>query len=372
MKRLFLLLAAAVLLLSGAAAGESMPLLEEHGLKISLLSVERSEGQAVLTLHCENLEVWNRTLLLFAPTANGQLAGFLYGWPTDEIILAPLEAREVQITLQTDDPSEWIETAALRFIDAGEITGEATLNLLEQTATAATFSWQDQEAVLANLNLSGAANAEAPIRLQDTLTPDQLKILDYGQLRIALQVHNGDEVQLIPFATAAAEVSADGSVSAAYSGNAIVCSAAPLFPLKMTETHTDAACTYQVSDITLSGPFIFYSTLQLSIREDWAENTVQLLESALDSFDTGPLYGNLPLPLFDTVMLSHPVYGVSPAEGAIRTAEVDVRAQTLLLDAPLSFAIVPANELGEVVAYFEYFFHDGTDVIHPVIPLENK
>ena len=372
MHSLLLLLAAAVLLFSGAAAGESMPLLEEHGLKISLLSVERSEGQAVLTLHCENLEVWDRTLLLFAPTANGQLAGFLYGWPTDEITLAPLEAREVQITLRADDPTEWIGTAAFRLIDAGEISGEVTLNLLEQTAAAATFLWQDQEPALANLSIAEAASPKAPIRLQDTLTPDQLKILDYGQLRIALQVHSGGGVQLIPFATVAAEVSADGSVSASYSGNAIICSAMPQYPLRMTETHTDAACTYQTSDLTLSGPFVFYATLQLSLREDRAENTVQLQESALDSFDTGPLYGALPLSLFDTVMLSHPVYQVIPGKGMMQFEETDAYAQTLALDAPLTFSIVPANELGEVVAYFEYFFHDDTDVIHPIIPLENK
>lgn len=372
MKKLLLLLAATVLFFSGAVASEFALLLEEHGLKFSLLSFQRSDGQAVLTLRCENFENTDRTILLFAPSANGQPAGFLYGWPTDEITLCPMGIQEEQVTICTDNPSDWIETIAFRFIDAGAISNEVAIDLSLKTATPATFCWQEKEKILVSSGIEKTEISEAPIHLQDRLTPSQLELLDYGQLRIALMLRTGDKLQLLPFASVPTEVSADGIVFATYSGNALICNIIPQFPIQMTENHTDKICTYQADDLTLSGPFVFYATLRLTLREDRAENTVCLLENALDSFDTGPLYANLPLSLFDTIMLSHPMYRITSDEDAIQFEEADIYAQTLLLEVPLSFSLISADELGEIVAYFEYFFHDGTDVIHPIIPLGNN
>ncbi len=67
--------------------------------------------------------------------------------------------------------------------------------------------------------------------------------------------------------------------------------------------------------------------------------------------------------------LSLPVYQAVQQDGAITLATTDVLFTTLPVASPLAFRLVPAASLGELAAYFEYFFLDRTDVIHPVIPL---
>ena len=370
MKKLLLLLAAAALLIAGAAAGEPTTLLEEHGLTLQLLSVERSEGEALLTLHCVNQEDQTKRLLLFSPEADGQHAGFLYGWPTDEIALAPLETKETLITIRASDPSQWIETVSFRIVDQSDISSKVTIDLLAQTASPASFSWQDQEPALADLTPIRASTPLTPIRYQDALTAGQAENLVDVWLRIALRVQDGTSVPLIPFASTAAHVAPDGSISAEYSGRAIVCSDAPQFPLRMIEEHSDGAYIYQTGDLTLAGPFIFYASMQMTMCENPADNTVQLLSCALDSFDTGPLQGAVPLALFDQLHLVHTVYRVIPGN-SLELSDENIWAEILLPEETLTFSVIPAEDLGKVVAYFEYYFNDGTSVIHPAVPLQN-
>lgn len=366
MKICIILLCTVMLLLGVTAAAEDGLLLQEQGLTLRLVSCEAAQGELTLTIRCDNQEPWDRNLLLFAPCVNGQPASFQFGWPSEELNLPPMEGREFVVTLYPDDPALFPEKASFRLIEGGGITGEAVVQLYpELTATEqATFFWQDQEAPLISPALTMTGHSEAFV-LQDAISPEELQKLDYGQMIICLRTVKDGEEQLLPFASVPATVSPDGTATAVYSGNAVLCTAVPGFPLLMREEHTNG-CIYQLRDLSLSGTFIFYAPLDLTM----SSRAVTGLST--DSFDTGPLHENLPLVLFDTLHLSRPVYRVNPGDGCMTLQEVDVTAHTLPLTGTLSFAIVPAESLGEVVVYFEYFFSDYTDVIHPAVPLETK
>lgn len=363
-----MILAAAVLLLTGTAACEELSLLEDEGLSLVLLAWERTEGQVLLTLRFVNRHDCPRSITLFAPTANGLPASFLYGWPSEEIALSPLKTRDVVTTLYADNPAEWIDCVSFRLIEAGTISSQATIDFQNGAVSAATYGWQSQEEQL----LLSVTSQElgSSILLKDALSAAEVSNLDYGQLCVCLRITRDQETLLVPFTFINATVTPDGQVSAEYSGNAVVCSAAPSFPLQVEETPAGDSCLYTVRDLTLSGPFVFYSTLELQIQEDRTTQTVHLLSCSLSSYDTGPLNTPLPLALFDTLALAHPAYRHQRIRGALQVQEADVLSCTQALDTPLSFTLVPANTLGEIVAYFEYFFLDGSDVVHPTISLE--
>jgi len=339
-------------------------LLDDHWMRLWVMEYTLSDGQISLRLHGENTEVWDREILLFAPMMNGQPAAFRHGWPSEEILIPALSEADAEITLYADDPALWPESISFRVIEAGEITGEVQMSFQDGKAEVqpASFLWQETEPPLITKEVM-TPDGRTPIRLQDALTPEEMEKLDYGQLVVCLRREADGQEQLIPFATIRAEAAADGAISASYSGNAVVCTAVPDFPLLITEEHRYGQA-YHVRDLTFSGPFIFYASLLLSLTDVYGP--VQVNQFELESFDTGPLHENLPLALFDTLRLSRPVYQAQDAS----FAQVDAISHNLSLTEPLSFSIVPADSLGEVVAYFEYFFHDYTDVIHPLFPIQ--
>lgn len=365
----YMLLAAAVLLFSAAAAEEA-PLFQEQGLAITLVSFETAEGEVSLKLQCTNQDAADRAILLFAPQINGLPASFRYGWPTEEIVLAPQEQREAEILVYSDNPRELPDSLSFRLIDSSSISSEACIDLHQACVSrTATFSWAGQEpAVIAPDILRAGDACAAPMLLTDTLLPSQLPLLDYGQLRVCLRIVVDGEERLIPFTTIRATVDENGSVSASYSGNAVVCDLAPRFPMRTVEIpHADGR-TWQISHLSLSGLFVFHSTLTLTLEESAAPET-RIAQLALESFDTGSLNGQIPLALFDTLQIYHPVYRTAITNGVMQLTEVDSANQSLSVSASLPLSIVPAGSLGEVVAYFEYFFTDYTDVIHPWFPL---
>lgn len=363
MKRLLLLLLTAALLLGGAAAEPAL-LLDDHWMRLQVTDYELSPGQVTLRLHGENTELWDRDILLFAPMMNDQPASFRHGWPSEAITIAPLSETDAEIAVFADDTALWPESIAFRVIEAGEITGEMRMTFQNDAPVIqqAGFLWQETEPPLITKAVI-APEASAPLRLEDALSPEEMSKLDYGQLIVCLRRVTDGQEQLIPFATIRAEAAPDGSITALYSGHAVVCDASPDFPLLTTEDHRYGRA-YHVRDLTFSGPFIFYASLQLSLTDVYGP--VQVNQFELESFDTGPMHENLPLALFDTLRLSRAVY---QAQGASFTP-VNAISYSLSLDAPLSFSVVPASSLGEVVAYFEYFFHDNTDVIHPLFPVQ--
>ena len=339
-------------------------ILDDHWMRLWVMDYTLSDGQVSFRIHGENTEIWDRTLLLFAPMVNGQPAAFRHGWPSEELVIPALSEADAEITLYADDPTLPPQSISLRVIEAGEITGEIQLTLQGETleGNPSGFLWQEAEPPLVETEVI-AASSQPPLLLQDVLTPEELSTLDYGQLVVCLRREVNGEELLIPFATIRAEAAADGTVSAAYSGCAVICTAVPDFPLLATEEHRYGQA-YHVRDLALSGPFIFYASLLLTLSDVYGP--VQVNQFELESFDTGPMHENLPLALFDTLRLSRPVYrmqGDAPVQ-------VNAISHSLSLTEPLTFSVVPADSLGEVVAYFEYFFHDYTDVIHPLFQVD--
>lgn len=366
--RVIAILAAVLALFFGTPARAQEPLLHTDDLTVNLLFASAGTGEAALTLQWISRAQEETVLQLFAPLINGEPAAFQYGWPSKEVRLAPGSETETVITLYADDPSTQAQTAALRFIRAGAVSSEGVIDLTSGSIQAPASLAPGAETPLVESVVAWDAPA-SPLLLEDTLTPEQTALLDYGQLQVCLRRTVDGREELIPFAVVPASVTPEGRVSAAFSGLAAVCSAAPDFPLPTKETQADGAATLAVHDITLSGPFIFYSTLSFSLTADPQAQSAAMTGLALDSADAGCILHAPPLCLFDTLSLSLPVYQAAPQDGAITLASVDVLFASLPVESPLSFRIVPAASLGDIVAYFEYFFLDRTDVIHPLIPL---
>lgn len=371
-KKLLFLFCAFALLLSGTAFAQGDLLLDETEVQIRLVSQTIEDGQVTLRLRCENTGDSDQSYLVFAPSLNGEPASFRYSWPAERIFAPRNSESETEITLYPDDPSLLPQTAAFRLIDSADISGEIRLDLQseEPLVRCASFDWTAQEAALVDDRCQISIGAEA-CTLHDTLPPEKVRLLDHAQLQICLRSISEGEEQLLPFATVHAQVSPDGAVTARYSGSAVVCSALPHLPLKTLEEHSSDGVLYRISDISLSGLYVFYAPLQLSFQADPSRSCADLVQLELDFLETGPLRGNVPLSLFDALHLAHPVYIPVSSEGAMRMTEAGIVSETIALKDPLLFSIVPAGSLGEIVAYFEYFFNDQTDLIHPFFSLEN-
>ena len=367
LRTLLLLLIAAMVACPGARAQE--PLLSCDALEAELLSAASNAGEATLTLKWANHTADEATILLFAPMLDGEPASFRYGWASEELRLPPSSKTESVVTLHADDPQLLARTLSLRFIQGDRVSGRAIITLAGggTLLQAASFN-PEEEPRLVQSAIPWDTEA-SPLLLTDALSPEQVALLDYGQLRICLRRTVDGQEELIPFAAIPAAVTEDGQVTAPFSGYAVVCSAASSMPLRTQETHADGLYTYAVGDIALSGPFIFYATLQLTVTANPQAQEATLTQLSLDSPDAGCLLQSPPLCLFDTLTLSMPVYRAAQRESAYTLASTDVLSTTLPVETPLTFQLVPASTLGELSAYFEYFFLDQTDVIHPAFPL---
>ena len=366
-RALMLLLIAAMVACQGARAQE--PLFSCETLEAELVSAASAAGEATLTLKWTNHAADEATVLLFAPMMDDEPASFRYGWASEELRLPPGSGTETVITLHADDPQLLASSLSLRFIQGDSVSGEASITL-EGGGTllhAASLN-QEEEPRLVQSAIPWDAEA-SPLVLTDALSPEQVALLDYGQLRICLRRTVDGQEELIPFATIPAAVAEDGQVTAPFSGYAVVCSAAPSMPLRTQESRANGLYTYAVGDISLSGPFIFYSTLQLTVTANPQAQEAVLTQLSLDCPDAGCLLQSPPLSLFDTLVLSLPVYQAVQRDAAYTLASTDVLSTTLPVETPLTFQLVPASTLGELSAYFEYFFLDQTDVIHPAFPL---
>lgn len=371
MKKLLFLCLLALLPACLGAAQEGASLLEEHQLMIRLVSFQQAQGEAVMDLQCTNLSDQGRVLLLFAPEANGQPASFRYGWGAQDLPLEPGEQR-IAITIYADDPQEWLDAVAFRFVEAGQMTSPVQLHFQANAmdAVAADFNWAASETPLIASAAVHAPLAGQPFRFYDTITPEQLEKLDYGQLQICIRSMRDDQECLIPFATVPVHQATDGRMEALYSGHALISNVDPAFPLPMRETYTDTHCLYHAEKISLSGPFIFFSTLQFTLSRPLGQDQAQITACALDGVEEKGQFENLPLSLLDTISMVHIVQRLTPSGETMALETVDVYSLYCPLDQTLAFSLIPAEELGEIYGYFEYFFSDQTDVIHPPFPLE--
>ena len=118
-------------------------------------------------------------------------------------------------------------------------------------------------------------------------------------------------------------------------------------------------------NMALSGEAAFYATLSFQLRQN-EEGGMTAEDIVVSSDELGGECGNIPCALFDTVQTSREIWSVEELSPDSVWLEIEGSADGIWnIEGPLRFRLVPAEELGEIVVCFEYFFKDGTDVIHP-------
>lgn len=359
------------LLFTTAASAEEPVLLDDPYLSVELVDLHAEPGCAHLTLRCISTDDHPTTVTLLMPEVNGAPAGFRYGWPLEEIILAPSESQQVQITLETDMPDEIPQTLSFRFSRRGVISSPFCLQLDPQRILApASFTLGAEEPPLCRKAVTAPEDLAAyAILLQDALPTDKLPLLDYGRAQICLQMTVGDEEVLIPFTSILAEIDASGQVRAAYSGLALVCEDAPGFPLRTAESSAKLPLICSADGMSLSGTYVFYAALTFSLSPDPVTGGAEITGASVDCLDIPGMNEHTPLAMFDLLDVSHPMYTLHAENGRQVLRICGNHAMQKDLTEPLAFALVPVSTLGDIAIYFEFFFTDGTDVIHAPFPL---
>lgn len=349
-------------------AAQTQPLLESPLLSIHLLSFQQAEGQIDLMLQCRNDTDAPLQPTLFAPTANALPASFRYGWGAQSLSLEPGE-QQFSLTIYTDNPGEWVHSWGFRIILGNEITGPLQWN--EETgAVPSDFYWQQREdALLDATPLPVTRPQSEPLVFSDALPPEQLEKLDYGQMQICLSIEVEGRPCLVPFMTVPVQALPSGGIQAVYSGYALVSSLDPAFPLAAREIREAGGIRFEAEDLHCFGPFIFFSSLSAAWLLPDGANEAILAASAIDGVETDVLFANLPLEWITDLQCSHLVIRLIEKNGLLRPDTADVISMEAALDQPLSFRLIPVESLGQIYGYFEYFFTDQTDVIHPPFPL---
>ena len=371
---------AAFLLWTGAGAEEAPVLLEENGLCIILNDCEVTEGEAVLHLLCSNDAEEERELLLITPHINGEMAGFDHGWGSCELTAEPGENISSEFSMVTDDPEEMPESLSFRFIEDGMVSSICRISLeKEKTVETASFAAGREEPLLVDPQIeTPEVGLSSGIVYTDTLKLEQAELLDYGHALVCVKLSSGGQEYLSHISTVEAVVDAEGNVKADFSGLALQMADDPDFviptaenqvrrgvrPLEVTLASAQNRMAGGTENMALSGEAAFYASLSFQLRQN-EEGGVNAEDIVVASNELGGECGNIPCALFDTVQTSREIWSVEQLSPDSVWLVIEGSADGIWnIEGPLRFRLVPAEELGEIVVCFEYFFKDGTDVIH--------
>ena len=390
------------LLWTAVSAEEAKVLLEENGLCITLDGCEVTEGEAVLHLLCSNDAEEARELLLITPQINGEMAGFDHGWGSCELTAEPGENISSEFSMVTDDPEEMPEILSFRFIEDGNVSSICRISLEEKMMETASFAAGKEEPLLVDpeIEVSDEISSQGTV-FTDTITPEQVQMLDYGRALICVKQTVEDKEYLSHISTVEAAADPEGHVTASFSGLILQLAEDPDFviptlenqvhrgvrPLEVTlfssQSRTAGGTEDQdpsnglvsasgqsslnggAENMALSGEAAFYATLSFQLRQN-EEGGMTAEDIVVSSDELGGECGNIPCALFDTVQTSREIWSVEELSPDSVWLEIEGSADGIWnIEGPLRFRLVPAEELGEIVVCFEYFFKDGTDVIHP-------
>lgn len=367
MRRLMILLL--VLLMGSTALAEDGAILNEDNLTITLEAAQVEQGGARLTIRCVNAGDSEQPVNLMTPEVDGVPAGFKWGWPTEHI-MAPARGEVVQeVLLELEDESAWPENFSFRVSDGTRISSAAVVSLTDvAVTTAASFAQGAQEPPLYDRMVAHPEDLAAhAVHLTDTITPEQAAHLDFSQVQVCLRVTTEDVERLIPFAYVSMEVSPEGEATADYSGLALVCDQWPDFPIRVMES--PELLMASINNVVLSGPFVYFATMSFSVTQEENGNVV-IARSYLDGLDEASDGEKVPVSLFDRITMVNPLYEMQPRGNTYYPEYSGAREVDDVLTETITFSLVPAETLGDVVVYFEYFFSDGSDVIHTPFQLK--
>lgn len=351
---------AALLLLSAMLCrpvrAENGILLEEPNLQVEVISAEITPEGATVLLACRNRSEEEASLLFLTPKADGLDTIFSSGWPSEEISLPAGGEETAELVFLPPEGQDTLSEISLRLSFQGRLSSEGKMNFRESSGWApASFSEPQEQLVRSEVENPPETDAD-PVIITDRITEEQAEILDYGQAWICIR---RDET-LVPFCSIRMRVDRDGSAEAGYSGLAMAFAGDQVFPLESREESGETGTVITTREISLTGESVFYATLILTVSMD-EEGVFRVTKQELFSSELGGKYDQAPLGLMDT---AEPLLRVLEKTDAPLDT-LDIQSVFLSLSEPLTVRLFPASELGEIWIYCEYFFQDGTDVIHP-------
>ncbi len=334
--------------------------LEEPSLKITLQSAERTPEGTRITLSCLNRTEEEEAVLFLVPKTDRVDTVFESGWPGEKIPLPPGRETGIGLTVlpaETETPGDDI---SMRISFHGQLSSEGHVFPGEEgKIIPADFGEGEEQQVRDEVQPDPDLPPDAVI-LRDRITAEEAEKLDYGLAWICLR----EEDRLLPFCRIPMRVEQTGEAEARYSGTAAVFAETPGQPLETEERLTEDGWRLETAGISMTGESVFYATMKL-VLEQQGTGPVRITRQELFSSELGGSYDRIPLGLLDTAELM--LRELEKTEAPVET--VDTRSAFLPLKKPLTVRLLPAEKLGEIWVFCEYFFRDGTDTVHPPFPL---
>lgn len=353
----------------GTTFGESG--LVEDVLRVKLERFEASGGTASMTLRFESRASHLLRVCLIEPSFNQAPAAFLNGWNTDVITIEANASSEIDISIFSDRKDALPEEVSVRFAAEGMISSPMVIRREGDgvAVTEAVFGLASGEPpLMSDQPVAGEARESERRTLSDRLSADEKARFVDGRAVICLRETEEGEDRFVCFCTVPVIVNDDGSVYADYSGYAVTVSGASDFPLSAVEELQDGLRRFLVSRIVLTGNAAFYADLSFEVCRA-EDGSLSLGEYSIRSEELGGVYHSVPLSLFAQFSSADAVLRLAERDGNVEAQVVNDRFISVALEQPLAVEVKPSTELGEVYAYFEYYFSDNRSVARPPFPL---
>ena len=344
-----------IFLLVMPARADDVPLMAEPEIGAALSEACRTEKGIRLSLQYRNRMETEQNLLILIPKTDGMDTVFDSGWPSEEIVLPPGKDVSAELTILLAEGQDSFQSVSFRFAFGNHLSSE-TVIFPETPGKNIPASLSAKEPQIVNQEVQADfSERPAPLVITDQVEKTKRALLDYGQAWVCL----GADGTLIPFCAIPLRVDDAGRAEGRYSGLAVCLENRKEQPLEVREEWEDERLRIQTSEISMTGESVFFATLKLDIQE--TEEGFRLSRQTINSAELGGKYDQAPMGLLDT---AEPLLKVMENnEAPVET--IDVQTMQQPLDQPLTVHLYPAEEMGEIWIYCEYFFFDGTDIVHP-------
>ena len=334
---------------------ETPVLADDQSIVILLKGIKQEENMIDLDLICLNLERSEQLIRFLLPQINGVDTFFSNQWIGEELLLLAGQETTKHLQIVKDLPETESTTLSFRVSWKGKLSVPVVIDLekLENTQII-TFDEQEPSAVSIDIS-SNFSNSPESILIFDQITEKEKSKLESGQAWICIKKESG----LLPFCRISLQVNDEGEASAMFAGVAFVPKENPDLPIAVSQEYKDGKIVFRSEKIELTGPSIFYAAMKLSISQK-SDASYAITEQTFISDELGGSYPMVPLALVDR---AESILQVK--EDATTTGETQsVLSSFISLDQPLSLAVCDALSLGRIRIFCEYFFYDGSSLVH--------
>lgn len=319
-------------------------LFEESDFQLQLLSCQSESGNVILTLSMENTAETERVFSVISPEVDGAFAWTANLEIGETIPVPAMENKQAEIILQGDQPFNEPENISFFILLDNGISTRAAIRLSDGSIDPAEPA-SDTPAVFPH---PVRQDDISPVLLRDK-RPDVAAEPDYVDVRVCLR--EGDALRLLSTLSSEAR---DGETVAEFSNLVMALNPDDPFLITCTEEKTDNGTEWSTDKLGLYSDSVYFANMTVTIQGD--ELSFQL---EADEFGT---VSTAPWDLFDAGTAIAFLY--TSTESDTDPVSAGSTSLSLTMDGPLQFALLPVGELGDIVCLFEYYYPDGTYIVH--------